>query len=100
LSARNPNTTLNAINQNKGGMGYLSSTITADSANKISVYLNSLTISSAVNNTDNEQGESHNDNDSHDNEQGESHNENDSHDNEQGESHNENENENEQHDND
>ncbi len=42
LDARNPSATMEAIAGNKGGMGVLSAIITADSANKISAYLNSL----------------------------------------------------------
>jgi hypothetical protein len=40
--ARDPNATMGAIAGNQGGMGFLSAIITADSANKISAYLNSL----------------------------------------------------------
>lgn len=42
LKGRDPNSTMKAIAENKGEMGFLSTVITADSANKISTYLNSL----------------------------------------------------------
>ncbi|MDQ7089397.1 MAG: hypothetical protein Q9M50_01960 [Methylococcales bacterium] len=42
LAARTPSATMSAISRNKGGMGFLSTVITADAANKISSYLNSL----------------------------------------------------------
>jgi len=42
LKGRNAGETMSAIVENKGGMGFLSSVITADSANKISAYLNSI----------------------------------------------------------
>jgi len=42
LLGRNPNRIINAIRGNFGGMSFLSAVITADSANKISAYLNSI----------------------------------------------------------